>query len=205
MPWDTVNGQNVIATAANHFVTVNGVTYPSTIAYQDLPRGVAAGTYPYFNNTPDERYPVFGYNPAAGLTTTLFGSDYNAAETTHLLGFTHRRPEWSGIVVGYQPGEYQPNALDDLSGNNFQILVNAILFAADARVRNEIALEVARGPGADEVSLAWSVGQGSYTVYRSSDPRHVTRRCERLGTTLSTSWVDTSPPGAIVYYQVAGP
>ena len=34
------------------------------------------------------------------------------------------------MVVAYQPGEYQPNAVDDLAGNNFQILANAIYFAA---------------------------------------------------------------------------
>jgi len=35
-----------------------------------------------------------------------------------------------GVVMGYQPGEYQPQALDGLAGNNFQILANAILYAA---------------------------------------------------------------------------
>ena len=166
---------------------------------------MAPGTYPYFNNTPDERYPVYGYNPTAALTTTLFGSNYDASGTTHLLGFTHRRPEWSGVVVGYQPGEYQPNALDDLGGNNFQVLVNAILYAADARVRNEIALAVTRGPGSGDVSLSWSEGQGCYTVHRSTAPARVTDRCDRLGTTASTSWVDAPPPGEVYYYQVSGP
>jgi hypothetical protein len=33
-------------------------------------------------------------------------------------------------VIVYQPGEYQPNALDDLDGNNFQILANSTYFAA---------------------------------------------------------------------------
>jgi len=205
VPWDTVNGQNVIATAPGHFVTQNGVTYPFTVAYADAARGVPAATYPYFNNNPAERYPVFSYNPSAALTATLFGSNYNDAGTTHLLGFTHRRPAWSGIVVGYQPAEYQPQALDDLAGNNFQILANAILYAADARVRNGLALEVLRGPGPDEVSLQWSAGQGTYTVYRSTDPARVTRRCDRLGTTFAPSWVDLPSPGAVFYYQVAGP
>ena len=30
-----------------------------------------------------------------------------------------------------QPGEYQPNALDDLDGNNFQILANAIYYVSN--------------------------------------------------------------------------
>ena len=133
VPWDTVSGQNVIATSPQHFVACNAVEYPSSVAYADAARGVAAGTYPVFNNTPDERYPFFEYNvSAAGTVVTLFGSTYNNNGTTHLLGWVHQRPPWSGRVVGYQPGEYQPNALDDVDGNNFQILANAIVFAAGA-------------------------------------------------------------------------
>lgn len=205
VPWDTLSGQDVIATAPGHFVTSNGIEYTASQAYADAARGVPASSYPHFNNTPDERYPVFNYNAGAALTATLFGSDYIDAGATHLLGFTHRRPSWSGIVVGYQPGEYQPNALDDLDGNNFQILANAILYAADARRRNELVLTVDRGPGPGDIALGWSAGQGAYSVYRSSDARSVTDRCARLGTTAATSWVDSVPSGDIVYYQVAGP
>jgi hypothetical protein len=130
VPFDTVDGQNVINVAPGHFVTTNGVDYPSSVSYSDPGRGVAAGLYGFFNNTPDERYLDFEINPGAGQIEVLFGSDYNESGTTHLLGFTHSRPEWSGIVVAYQPGEFQPNALDDKDGNNFQILANAIVFAA---------------------------------------------------------------------------
>jgi len=49
---------------------------------------------------------------------------------SHLQGFTHRQPAWQGAGVGYQPGEYPPNAVDDLAGNNFPVLANAILFVA---------------------------------------------------------------------------
>ena len=46
-----------------------------------------------------------------------------------MLGFTQRLPQWAGIAVVYQPGEYQPHALG--AGNeNFQILLNAIVYAA---------------------------------------------------------------------------
>ena len=205
VPWNTVDGQNVIATAPGHFVTDNGVTYSGNVVYQDLARGVPNASYAYFNNTPDERYPSFNYNGTAFFTTTLFASNYNEGGTTHLLGFTHRRAPWSGIVVGYQPGEYQPNALDNLSGNNFQILANAILYAADARRRNALVLTVEKGPGAGETSLQWSAGQGDYTVYRGTDPARVTDRCDRQGTTTATTWVDAPPSAGIVYYQVSGP
>ncbi len=130
VPWNVVDGQNVIDVAPGHFITANEVEYPSTVAYSDVPRGVPAATYSYFNNTPDERYPNFQLNPSADDIEMLFASNYNEAGTTHVLGFTHRRPAWEGVVVAYQPGEYQPNALDDLDGNNFQILANAIVYAA---------------------------------------------------------------------------
>jgi hypothetical protein len=129
VPWNTVDGQNVIAVAPGHFVAANEVEYPGTIAYSDVPRGVAAGNYPYFNNTPDERYPNFQITAPVGEIEQLFASNYNEGGTTHVLGFTHRRPGWAGMVVAYQPAEYQPNALDDLAGNNFQILANAIYFS----------------------------------------------------------------------------
>jgi hypothetical protein len=205
VPWDTVAGQNVIDTAVGHFVTTNGINYSGSVAYADAARGVPAATYPLFNNTPDERYPVFNYNPTAGLTLTLFGSNYADSGNTHLLGFTHRRAAWSGIVVGYQPAEYQPHALDDLNGNNFQILANAILYAGDAARRNELTLTVVRGAGPDDAVLQWSAGQGDYTVYRSSTPADVTDRCARLGTTAATSWTDSLPASGAVFYQVAGP
>lgn len=130
VPWNTVDGQNVIDVAPGHFVTTNSVAYSASVAYSDIPRGVPASTYDYFNNTPDERYPNFQLNPTSGDIDMLFASNYNEAGTTHVLGFTHRRPEWAGVVVAYQPAEYQPNALDDLGGNNFQILANAIYYVA---------------------------------------------------------------------------
>lgn len=130
VPWNTVEGQNVINVSPGHFVTTHEVEYPGSATYEDPARSVPLATYPFFNNTPDERYVDFELNGTAGEVTVLFGSDYDQDGTMHLLGFTHRRPGWAGIVVAYQPGEYQPNALDDLDGNNFQILANAIYFAA---------------------------------------------------------------------------
>ena len=129
VPWNTVTGQNVI-NVAPHFVTDNEVEYPGNVVYADAGRGVPSDTYGFFNNTPDERYLSFDINPTAGTVTVLFASDYDQSGTTHLLGFEHRRPEWAGTVIAYQPGEYQPNALDDLDGNGFQILANAIVYAA---------------------------------------------------------------------------
>jgi len=47
-----------------------------------------------------------------------------------ILGFDLQRAGWLGRVVFYQPGEYQPNALDDRAGPNFQILANAVLYVS---------------------------------------------------------------------------
>ena len=124
--WNTVEGQNVIAVAPNHFVAGYGVNYPATVSYEDPGLGIPLASYPVFNNTPDERYPNFVFLPAAGEIEVLFSSNYNG--TPHLLGYSERRPEWAGVVVVYQPGEFQPNALEP--GNNLQILLNAIVYVA---------------------------------------------------------------------------
>lgn len=200
VPWDTVTGQNVIATSPRQFVACYGVSYPSTTSYADVARGVPAGTYPFFNNRPDERYPVFNFNATAGPHTTLFASNYNDGGTTHLLGFTHERPAWLGRVVAYQPGEYEPNALD-IAGNNFQILANALIWSSRALLPDDITLRVARTSQAGEVQLSWTSCGVSFNVYRSHDPAQVGGPSSLLGTTSAFSWVD-QPPGAIAYYLV---
>ncbi|MCH8822914.1 MAG: hypothetical protein IH984_05325 [Planctomycetes bacterium] len=129
--WDTIDGQNVINVSPEHFVTNNSVEYTDQVIYSDPDSGVPMSKYEFFNNTPDERYLFFDINNDIDEFEVLFASNYDQIGTTHLLGFTHKRPEWNGIVVGYQPGEYQPNALDDLDGNNFQILANAIYYVSN--------------------------------------------------------------------------
>lgn len=132
VPWNTVDGQNVINTAPGHFVTEFGVEYPDSVAYSDVARGVPADTYRFFNNTPDERYSTMEIDPQAGSVQVILGSDYDQNGTSHILAWIHDRPGWAGRVIGYQPGEYQPNALDDRDGNNFQLLVNMIYWASGA-------------------------------------------------------------------------
>lgn len=205
-PESPTQRQDAFTAAVNDFlVTGGGMIAFHHGAYQDPARGVPAASYPLFNNVPDERYPFYDYNPGAGTTQTLFGSDYADNGAAHLLGFTHRRSTWSGIVVAYQPAEYQPHALDDLEGNNFQILANAILYAADSRRRNDVALTIDRGLGPNDVTLAWSGGEPVDAVSRSTDPLEVTGRCARIGTALVPTWTDTPPAADLVFYQVAGP
>jgi hypothetical protein len=137
--WNTSVGQRVFNLAPDHFVTLNGVTYTGTAEFPAL-GGAMAGEYEYFDNIPDERYPVTELTPASDPDRTiLFGSDSGG---TRALGFVTERAGWRGRVVAYQPGEYQPNALDDRDGNNFQILANAIVFAA-----GEVAADGSSGSG----------------------------------------------------------
>lgn len=128
LSWETGSGQNVIAVGGDHFVTSNEIEYDLMLPYESAGLGIAAADYPAFNNTPDERYPNTRPLVEDGEDRTmLFASDYAADQ---MLGYDLHRPGWSGHVVFYQPGEYQPNALDDLDGNNFQILANAIYYVA---------------------------------------------------------------------------
>jgi hypothetical protein len=126
--WDTVDGQNVINVATDHFVASNELEYTGMLPFGDQGFGIPMAEYPFFNNTPDERYPGVQFIPATGEERTiLFTSDYAGAQ---VLGYDLHRPDWGGHVVFYQSGEYQPNALDALDGNNFQVLANAIYFVA---------------------------------------------------------------------------
>ncbi|MEY4641770.1 MAG: hypothetical protein RLZZ227_1764 [Pseudomonadota bacterium] len=125
--WDTTQGQRVYAVGGEHFVSSNGLRFEQEAEFAGT-GSVAAGAYPYFVNVPDELYAdtVLMEEPGEERTP-LFASD---SMGSRLLGYALTRPGWQGRVVAYQPGEYQLNALDDRAGPNFQILVNAIYFAA---------------------------------------------------------------------------
>lgn len=129
VPYDQVDGQNVIAVGGNDFICSWDISYPGTIAYADASFSVSLADYNAFNNTPDERYPALQLLANPAHIIPLFASNYATGDATHILGYRYQRPEWQGQVVMYQPGEYQPNALDP-TGNNFQILLNAIYAVA---------------------------------------------------------------------------
>lgn len=124
--YDTKTGQRIFAVAPGHFVTTNGLTYTNS-GHLDAVAGVAAGDYPYFDNVPDERYPDTTLTLEDGETREiLFASDSGGLR---VISYSLQRPGWKGRVVTYQSGEYQPHALDDREGPNFQILANAILYS----------------------------------------------------------------------------
>ena len=132
--WNTEIGQRVINVAKGHFITETGIDYQGALA---LAGSVNApnGAYSYFVNLPDELYPQMNLFEEAGeVRTPLFVTDTGELR---MLGYTLQRPGWKGNVVVYQPGEYQPNALDDRNGSNFQILVNAIYYT----IRGEVVTE----------------------------------------------------------------
>lgn len=126
--WDTAAGQDVIAVGGSHFVTSNGIQYPGMRSFEGA--GVAAGEYPFFNNTPDERYDATALLTEAGeQRTILFTSADASGGSARVLGYDLRRADWMGHVVFYQPGEYQPLILD-VEGDDFQAIANAIVYVA---------------------------------------------------------------------------
>ena len=130
--WDTIAGQDVIAVAPEHFVASQGLQYGAMRAFSGA--GVVAGEYPFFTNVPDERYDAISLAVQQGESRTiLFASADAAGAGARVLGYDLHRPGWTGHVVFYQPGEYQPNALDDLDGENFQVLANAIVYVAQTK------------------------------------------------------------------------
>lgn len=132
VPWNTVNGQDVIYVGGDNFIGSHAINYDGTTTYSHPDHGVVAANYPYFNNTPDERYPQMDFNTAnTGCDIdVLFESNYADNGNQHLLAYTKQCADWTSKVFVYQPGEYQPNAT---TGNNFQILLNAIYYLSDYR------------------------------------------------------------------------
>lgn len=127
LTWDQVTGQRVFLVGRDHFVSSNGLVATGTADVEAF-AGIEPGSYPYFDNIPDERYPETNLFVVEGeVREPLFATNSGG---NRLLGYALRRAGWLRPVVVYQPGEYQPHALDDRSGNNFQILVNALYFAA---------------------------------------------------------------------------
>lgn len=125
--WDTSVGQRVFNVAPGHFITSNGMNYAGTAEFITATR-IPNGTFEYFDNVPDERYPDTSLLEEAGEDRTLlFATNSGPAR---VLGYALERTGWAGRVVFYQPAEYQPNALDDRDGPNFQILANSIVYSA---------------------------------------------------------------------------
>jgi hypothetical protein len=167
--WDTANGQDVIAVAPDHFVASQGMQLPQTRSFSGL--GVPEGQYGYFNNTPDERYDAMALLTAAGEERTiLFVSADERGGSPRVLGYDLWRPDWMGHVVWYQPGEYQPNAMD-VDGNNFQALANAIVYVATTQEEGGGTTGEDTGtPGDDETGAVDGTGGSEGSVMTSMGP-----------------------------------
>ncbi len=186
--WDTTTGQDVINVAPDHFVTSNEVNYAGMRAFADGGFGIPMAEYPVFNNTPDERYPGLQFIVEPGeARTILFTSDYSGAQ---VLGYDLHRLDWAGHVVLYQPGEYQPNALDDLDGNNFQILANAIYWVASTSEDPIDPTDDGGSSGGAEETTGDDPSDDGTTSGNASEPNPMTT------TTGITEDTDTDASGA---------
>ncbi len=67
-----------------------------------------------------------------------------------------------------------------------------------------VTLAAGKGANAGDVALSWSGGTASYTVYRSTSASAVTASANTVITTGLLQYVDTPPPGGIIYYVVRG-
>ena len=67
-----------------------------------------------------------------------------------------------------------------------------------------VDLHCSRGPGADDVTLQWTGGTAPFGVFRSPFPVNVVGPGNHLGETSGGGWVDTPPPGGILFYLVQG-
>ena len=65
-----------------------------------------------------------------------------------------------------------------------------------------VGLSLTKGPGPDQVTLSWAGGTAPYSVYRSFDAGAIVLPGNELGETSAPSWVDTPPPGSILFYAV---
>lgn len=132
VPWDIVNGQDIIYVGGEHFIGSHQINYNLQVAYENNDHLIPASNYPAFNNVPDERYPQMDFNSSNANCDikVLFESDYLDNGDTHLLSYSKHCSNWKSQIFVYQPGEYQPNAL---SGNNYQILLNAIYYLSAYR------------------------------------------------------------------------
>ncbi|WP_395373292.1 ThuA domain-containing protein [Marinicella sp. W31] len=133
VPWDTMDGQTLIYVGGEHFIGTHEIAYTHQVAYEHPAHGIASDMYPAFVNVPDERYPQMDFNN--GNTdcdlSILYETDYVNNGNQHLLSYLKWCQGWGSQIFVYQPGEYQPNALE--AGNNFQILLNAIYHLTGGR------------------------------------------------------------------------
>jgi len=159
--WNTSEGQRVFNVAPGHFVTTNGVVYTARAALTGM-GAVPAGMFEYFDNIPDERYPNTALLTQTGETRTILFASSSGG--TRVLGYALERPGWLGRVLFYQPAEYQPRALDDRAGPNFQILANAIVYS----VHQEGGSSGSAGSGGNTGSASGSGGLGAGGVSGSA-------------------------------------
>ena len=73
-----------------------------------------------------------------------------------------------------------------------------------AATSDGIVLNVTSGPGAGQVTLAWTGSLPPYSIYRSASPAGVVAPANLVAVTGTQSWSETPPVGNIIYYEVKG-
>lgn len=165
------DGQDVIAVDSEHFVSTHGLRFTGERMFWGA--GIAEGQYPYFNNTPDERYEITTLLEEPGeARTILFTSADTDGASSRVLGYSLWRPGWEGEVVAYQPGEYQPRIIDDPASNDFQILVNAIYHASIVSPSEDPSTGTSTGGSAETAGTSSTGGEGDETATVTGTTSH---------------------------------
>jgi hypothetical protein len=68
-----------------------------------------------------------------------------------------------------------------------------------------ISLSLANGAAHGEITLQWTGGDPTFTVYRSSNPQGIVNAVNELGQSDQRNWDDTPPAGVAFYYVVTSP
>lgn len=66
-----------------------------------------------------------------------------------------------------------------------------------------LVLTLTKGPGSDDITLAWTGSEPPFAVHRAADPRVVGDASSRLGETSDRAWIDTPPDAPLQAYLVA--
>lgn len=66
-----------------------------------------------------------------------------------------------------------------------------------------LVLTLIKGPGSDDLTLAWTGSEPPFAVHRAADPRVVGDASHRLGETNDRTWIDTPPEAPLHAYLVS--
>lgn len=89
-----------------------------------------------------------------------------------------------------------------IAGATATLIVSA---GSPVRAADGVSLRLAKGPGADELTLSWTGGQPLFRVYRSTDPATVIDPANLVVETTERSATVTSGMADVEYFRVSSP